>query len=105
MFLKRLGSDPHANGAKSAGGEGCPDIWELDNGDFAIIGTDITAVAIAKLPPDLRECVILRDIEELSYQEIVDILEIPLGTVKSRINRGRIELAKTLRRMKIVEYI
>ncbi|MBL8204025.1 MAG: sigma-70 family RNA polymerase sigma factor [Blastocatellia bacterium] len=61
--------------------------------------------AIAKLPPDLRECVILRDIEELSYQEIVDILEIPLGTVKSRINRGRIELAKTLRRMKVVEYI
>ena len=61
--------------------------------------------AIAKLPHDLRECVILRDIEELSYQEIVDILEIPLGTVKSRINRGRIELAKTLRRMKVVEYI
>jgi RNA polymerase sigma-70 factor, ECF subfamily len=61
--------------------------------------------AIAKLQADLRECVILRDIEELSYQEIVDILEIPLGTVKSRINRGRIELAKTLRRMKVVEYI
>lgn len=61
--------------------------------------------AIAKLQADLRECVILRDIEELSYQEIVDILEIPLGTVKSRINRGRIELAKTLRRMKVVEYL
>jgi RNA polymerase sigma-70 factor (ECF subfamily) len=53
----------------------------------------------------LRECVILRDIEELAYQEIVDILDIPLGTVKSRINRGRIELAKTLRRMKVVEYL
>jgi hypothetical protein len=51
MFLKRIGSDPHANGAKSAGGEGCPDIWELDNGDFAIIGIDITDAAIAKLPP------------------------------------------------------
>ena len=61
--------------------------------------------AIAKLAPDLRECVILRDIEELSYQEIVDILDIPLGTVKSRINRGRIELAKALRRMKVVEYL
>jgi RNA polymerase sigma-70 factor (ECF subfamily) len=61
--------------------------------------------AITKLPPDLRECVILRDLEELSYQEIVDVLQIPLGTVKSRINRGRIELAKTLRRMKVVEYI
>ena len=57
---------------------------------------------IDKLPPDLRTCVILRDIEEMSYQEIVDVLKIPEGTVKSRINRGRIELAKILRRMKVV---
>ncbi|HXG68387.1 MAG TPA: sigma-70 family RNA polymerase sigma factor [Blastocatellia bacterium] len=57
--------------------------------------------AIDKLSPDLRECVILRDIEELTYQEIVDLLKIPEGTVKSRINRGRIELAKVLRRMKV----
>ena len=57
---------------------------------------------IDKLPPDLRTCVILRDIEELSYQEIVDLLQIPEGTVKSRINRGRIELAKILRRMRVV---
>ena len=57
---------------------------------------------IDKLPPDLRTCVILRDIEELSYQEIVEVLKIPEGTVKSRINRGRIELAKILRRMRVV---
>lgn len=57
---------------------------------------------IDKLPPDLRTCVILRDIEEMTYQEIVDILKIPEGTVKSRINRGRIELAKVLRRMRVV---
>ncbi len=57
---------------------------------------------IDKLPNDLRTCVILRDIEELTYQEIVDVLKIPEGTVKSRINRGRIELAKILRRMRVV---
>lgn len=57
---------------------------------------------IDKLPSDLRTCVILRDIEELSYQEIVELLQIPEGTVKSRINRGRIELAKILRRMRVV---
>ncbi len=57
---------------------------------------------INKLPPDLKTCVILRDIEELTYQEIVDVLQIPEGTVKSRINRGRIELAKILRRMRVV---
>jgi RNA polymerase sigma-70 factor (ECF subfamily) len=59
-------------------------------------------VGIDKLPEDLRTCVILRDIEELTYQEIVDVLKIPEGTVKSRINRGRIELAKILRRMRVV---
>ena len=57
---------------------------------------------IDKLPADLKTCVILRDIEELSYQEIVELLKIPEGTVKSRINRGRIELAKILRRMRVV---
>ena len=57
---------------------------------------------IDKLPDDLKTCVILRDIEELTYQEIVDVLKIPEGTVKSRINRGRIELAKILRRMRVV---
>ena len=57
---------------------------------------------IDKLPPDLRTCVILRDIEELSYLEIVELLKIPEGTVKSRINRGRIELDKIVRRMRVV---
>ncbi len=57
---------------------------------------------IDKLPADLKTCIILRDIEEMTYQEIVDVLQIPEGTVKSRINRGRIELAKILRRMRVV---
>jgi RNA polymerase sigma-70 factor, ECF subfamily len=57
---------------------------------------------IDKLPEDLRTCVILRDIEEMAYAEIVEVLKIPEGTVKSRINRGRIELAKILRRMRVV---
>ena len=65
------------------------------------LGAQVQA-GIDKLSPDLRTCVILRDIEELSDQEIVDLLKIPEGTVKSRINRGRIELAKILRRMKVV---
>lgn len=51
MFLKRLGFDPQANGVQCAGCQGCPDVWELDDGDFAIIGEDITDKVIAKLPP------------------------------------------------------
>lgn len=49
-FLKRIGPDPHAEGAHSVGCNGCPDIWELENGDFAVIGIDITHAA-ASLPP------------------------------------------------------
>jgi hypothetical protein len=41
-FLRRLGPDPHANGAQTAALAGCPDLLELDSGDFAVIGIDIT---------------------------------------------------------------
>jgi len=55
--------------------------------------------ALAELPPALREAVVLRDLKEFSYQEIADKLGLPEGTVKSRINRGRLELARQLRRI------
>lgn len=48
------------------------------------------------LAPELKEAIVLRDLEGMAYQEIADLLGIPEGTVKSRINRGRIELAKLL---------
>jgi len=52
---------------------------------------------LERLPADQREAVILRDLEELTYEEIADLIKVPIGTVKSRINRGRIELARLLR--------
>jgi RNA polymerase sigma-70 factor (ECF subfamily) len=55
--------------------------------------------ALAELPEALREAVVLRDLQEFSYQEIADKLRLPEGTVKSRINRGRLELARQLRRL------
>lgn len=51
MFKQRIGPDPHANGQESIACDGCPDILELDDGNFAIIGVDITDKAIGKLPP------------------------------------------------------
>jgi RNA polymerase sigma-70 factor (ECF subfamily) len=57
--------------------------------------------ALQKLSPELRETVILRDLEELEYREIAQVLNVPEGTVKSRLNRGRAELARVLRRQKI----
>ena len=54
---------------------------------------------LARLSPELREAVILRDLQGLEYNEIQAVLEVPEGTVKSRINRGRIELARILEEM------
>lgn len=55
--------------------------------------------ALGKISPDLREAVILRDLQGLEYREIQEVLQVPEGTVKSRINRGRIELARVLELM------
>ena len=54
--------------------------------------------ALAQLPDTLRTAVLMRDIQEMSYQEIADKLGLPEGTVKSRINRGRTELARHVKR-------
>ena len=53
------------------------------------------------LAPELKEAVILRDLEGMAYQEMADLLGIPEGTVKSRINRGRLELTKLLTKRRV----
>ena len=50
-FLRRIGPDPHANGAQTVALCKCPDIWELESGDFAVIGIDVTDKVRGKLPP------------------------------------------------------
>ena len=54
-------------------------------------------MALAELPDDFKTIIILRDIQELSYDEISKIVELPLGTVKSRINRARLKLYECLK--------
>lgn len=49
MVVRRLGPDPHAHGAITASLHGCPDILELESGDFAVVGVDITAEAVSQL--------------------------------------------------------
>ena len=60
--------------------------------------------ALAALPETLRTAVLMRDIQELSYQEIADALRLPEGTVKSRINRGRTELARQIKKLRGDDY-
>jgi RNA polymerase sigma-70 factor (ECF subfamily) len=54
--------------------------------------------ALSRISPELREAVILRDLQDMDYREIATVLKVPEGTVKSRINRGRAELARLLQR-------
>ncbi len=73
--------------------------------DQALAGreaSEILQATLQKLSPDLREAVILRDLQEMEYREIAEVLGIPEGTVKARINRGRAELARLLRKQKLV---
>jgi RNA polymerase sigma-70 factor (ECF subfamily) len=60
--------------------------------------------ALTALPDSLRTAVVMRDIQELSYQDIATRLHLPEGTVKSRINRGRTELARQIRRLRGDDY-
>lgn len=60
--------------------------------------SELLQAALQKLSPELRETVILRDLQEMEYREIAQVLNVPEGTVKSRLNRGRAELARILRR-------
>ena len=59
---------------------------------------EMVHLALQKLSPELREAVILRDLQDMDYREIATALRVPEGTVKSRINRGRAELARLLQR-------
>jgi RNA polymerase sigma-70 factor, ECF subfamily len=68
----------------------------LEQQDLAVL----LRMALQGLPSSLRTAVLLRDLQELSYQEIADRLQLPEGTVKSRINRGRKELARQVMRLR-----
>jgi len=72
--------------------------------DSRVVGreaSELLQAGLKKLSPELREAVILRDLEELEYREIAQVLNVPEGTVKSRLNRGRAELARVLRRQNV----
>jgi RNA polymerase sigma-70 factor (ECF subfamily) len=60
---------------------------------------EVVHEALQRLSPELREAVILRDLQDMDYREIAAVLRVPEGTVKSRINRGRAELARLLQRI------
>ncbi len=91
----------------SLGGDDGPTIGDrlMDQGisqEKHVAGLELKATiqeALKQLSPELREAVILRDLEDMDYKEIAQVLRVPEGTVKSRISRGRGELARLLQRI------
>ena len=76
MHLRRLGRDPHANNTQTPGLQGCPDMFELETGDFIIVGQDVTSKMRPHLPtgatcgPDERIILIPRKTLVLARQDI-----------------------------------
>ena len=80
-------------------GEQLPDLGPSPDAGVQTQETQrVVHLALQKLSPELREAVILRDLQDMEYREIAQVLRVPEGTVKSRINRGRAELARYLSR-------
>lgn len=86
--------------------ENDPDDYKMELEDDAILPDDLLhqkmcmnqlEKALPELNEDFREVVLLRDIQQLSYEEVSEITELPMGTVKSRINRGRAQLQDLLK--------
>lgn len=76
-------------------GEAEPGPPEPDPADAVAAGMDV-ARALSKVPEDYRIALVLADVQDLPYEEIARVLDVPLGTVKSRVHRGRIALARAL---------
>lgn len=71
--------------------------YNPENQVDGIIQEEIIQKEINNLSPKFREVIILRDVQELSYEEISKIIRVPIGTVKSRVNRGRLKLQSRLK--------
>jgi RNA polymerase sigma-70 factor, ECF subfamily len=68
----------------------------LDDHADAVVGAHDVAAALARVPEDFRVAILLADVHDLPYDEIAKVLDLPVGTVKSRVHRGRIALATAL---------
>jgi len=67
----------------------------LDHAD-EVAGTRDAAAALASIPEEFRIALVLADVQDMAYDQIAQVLEVPIGTVKSRVHRGRLALAAAL---------
>lgn len=81
-----------------------PDEQSFEEIEDTNVSSTILQESLTEIDDEFKNIIILRDIQELSYDEISKILQIPLGTVKSRINRGRFKLKDILKEKGVVLY-
>ena len=83
------------------GGERRANVGAMDRPDEMVSGKQVEHIvqaAILEIEPTFRECLVLRDVEELTYEQIEEITGLPIGTVKSRIHRARAQLREAVER-------
>lgn len=105
-YARRGGShqqdyDAIADGAVTTSAEGVS-VGSVERPDELVAGIQLERLvkqALGQLEPDFRELVVLRDVEDLSYEEIAQVTGLPRGTVKSRIHRGRQQLRERVEQM------
>jgi RNA polymerase sigma-70 factor (ECF subfamily) len=96
---RRAGVEVSGEGQAAGSEDALPGLDDLpgpEDLESAVVRRDRIDRALAGLPPDLRETVVLRDVEGLDYREIAAALDIPMGTVESRIFRARQRLRTAL---------
>jgi RNA polymerase sigma-70 factor, ECF subfamily len=87
-----LHSIPHDDEGERTREQGPPVIDHAD----AVAGTLDAGAALAQVPEDFRIALVLADVQDLPYEDIARILDVPVGTVKSRVHRGRVALARAM---------
>lgn len=75
------------------------EVFNPESQTDGVLKEEIILAEIGRLSPKFREVIILRDVQELSYEEISKLIRVPIGTVKSRVNRARLRLQSRLKNL------
>ena len=93
--LRRKRRRPMLHVVADDGPEHQPGPPEPDHAD-EVAGTHDVATALASIPEEFRVTLVLADVQDMAYEQISKVLDVPVGTVKSRVHRGRLALAEAL---------
>jgi len=94
-ILRRKKREPVLEGPRDEDAPEPPGPASPDHADSAVAAVDVQR-ALVKVPQEFRAVLVLHDVQDMAYEDIAEVLGIPVGTVKSRLHRGRVALAQAL---------